>query len=306
MTGSMRRRRQTWPWASLPPVRSVPVGSVQLGGAGPLGVIAGPCVLEDLESAVRTAAEVQRITERLGLPLVFKSSFDKANRTSHRSYRGPGLERGLHMLSRIRETLRLPVTTDIHEPGQAAVAAEVVDLLQVPAFLCRQTDLLTACARTGKPVSVKKGQFLSPWDTSHIVNKLEAAGAQGILLVERGAAFGYHDLVVDMRSIPIMQSTGWPVVFDGTHSVQRPGSLDGASGGRREFIPSLVRAALAAGADVLFLEVHENPDAAPCDGPNMVPLHALEHLLTQARRIHEAVHADLEVDRPSPPGNAGR
>ncbi len=279
----------TWD-GTVPASREVRAGSARLGGHRPLGVIAGPCVLEDDLTALRIAAALQEITSRLGLPFVFKASFDKANRSSYRSYRGPGMREGLDILAHVRKTLGIPVTTDVHEPGQAERAAGVVDILQVPAFLCRQTDLLAACARTGRPVSVKKGQFLSPWDVHHIVEKLRTAGASAVLLIERGSSFGYHDLVVDMRAIDVMRRSGWPVVFDGTHSVQRPGLLGDRSGGCREFVPTLVRAAVAAGADAVFLEVHENPDQAPCDGPNMVPLPAVEPLLASARAIHARIH----------------
>ena len=289
------RDKDTISWGHpVPETREVTIGPVVFGGRRPLGVIAGPCVLEDADSALRVATGLKAITSRLGLPFVFKSSFDKANRSSHGSFRGPGLYKGLEILGHIREVAGVPVTTDVHEAAQAAEVAEVVDLLQVPAFLCRQTDLLMACARTGKPVSVKKGQFLSPREVSGILGKLQAGGGRAILLIERGSSFGYHDLVVDMRGIEVMRRTGWPVVFDGTHSVQRPGALGDRTGGRRGFIPTLVRAAVAAGADAVFLEVHEDPERALCDGPNMVPLSDAGDLLATAKAIHALVHG-LEV-----------
>ncbi len=270
--------------------REVGIGDVVFGGDHPLGVIAGPCVLEDADAALRVAQALKRITSSLGLPFVFKSSFDKANRSSWRSYRGPGLKEGLAILAHIRQEAGVPVTTDVHEPGQAEAVADVVDLLQIPAFLCRQTDLLTACARTGKPVSVKKGQFLSPSEVHGVLGKLQAGGARAALFIERGSSFGYHDLVVDMRSIELMRQTGWPVVFDGTHSVQQPGARGDRSGGLKRFIPVLVRAAVAAGADAVFLEVHEDPDHALCDGPNMVPLSQVSPLLNAAKALHALVH----------------
>ncbi len=272
------------------PTREVSVGDVRFGGHQPLGVIAGPCVLEDADSALRVAGAMKAVASRLGLPYVFKASFDKANRTSYASYRGPGLVEGLTILERVREQVGVPVTTDVHEAWQADEVAKVVDLLQVPAFLCRQTDLLTACARTGKPVSVKKGQFLSPYEVSGIVGKIRSAGGDAILLIERGSSFGHQDLVVDLRGVAVMRGTGWPVVFDGTHSVQQPGALGDRSGGQRRFVPTLVRAAAGAGADAVFLEVHENPDQAPSDGPNMVPLSHVERLLAVAKAIHALVH----------------
>ena len=262
---------------------------IRVGPGEPLLLLAGPCVLESEELAREVAAEVKAVCARLGIRYVFKASFDKANRTSVRSFRGPGARTGLAMLARIREDLRVPVVSDIHEPGQARPAGEVLDIIQIPAFLCRQTDLLTAAARTGKVLNVKKGQFVAPWDMRHAVGKLREAGAEGrVLLTERGACFGYNNLVVDMRSLAILRGL-CPVVFDGTHSVQLPGGQGACSGGQREFIPVLTRAAMAAGIDGLFLEVHPEPDRALCDGPNSLALKDLEPLLATLLRIREAL-----------------
>lgn len=255
----------------------------------PLLLIAGPCALESEDLARRVAGEMQDICGRLGLSYVFKASFDKANRTSLDSYRGPGLDEGLSILSRIREEMQVPVISDVHDVSQVAPAAEVLDIIQIPAFLCRQTDLLVAAARTNKPVNLKKGQFVSPWDMENGVNKLRGAGGKKTMLVERGASFGYNNLVVDMRSLPVMRGFGCPVIYDATHSVQLPGGAGGSSGGQREFIAPLSRAAVAAGIDGLFMEVHPNPDQALCDGPNSMPLDQIEKLLKQLVRIQEAV-----------------
>ncbi len=262
-------------------------GRFQIGAGHPLLLIAGPCVLESAEIAREIAAGLKEITSRLNIPFVFKASFDKANRTSLNSFRGPGLKDGLAMLGEIREEFDIPVISDIHETAQVAPAAEVLDILQIPAFLCRQTDLLVAAASTGKPVSIKKGQFLSPWDMEHVVAKAKALGNRQILLTERGASFGYNNLVVDMRSLPVMRSLGCPVIYDATHSIQLPGGAGGSSGGQREFIPPLTRAAVAAGIDGLFMEVHPDPDKALCDGPNSMPLDQVESLLATLLRIHE-------------------
>jgi len=262
---------------------------INVGSEQPLLLIAGPCALESEELARRVAGEMQEICSRLGISYVFKASFDKANRTSLDSYRGPGLDEGLSILSRIREEMQVPVISDVHDVSQIAPAAEVLDILQIPAFLCRQTDLLVAAAQTGKPVNLKKGQFVSPWDMENGVNKLRGAGGTKIMLVERGACFGYNNLVVDMRSLPVMRGFNCPVIFDATHSVQLPGGAGGSSGGMREFITPLSRAAVAAGIDGLFMEVHPDPDKALCDGPNSIRLDAIEELLTQLLRIHKAV-----------------
>jgi 2-dehydro-3-deoxyphosphooctonate aldolase (KDO 8-P synthase) len=260
-----------------------------VGTGQPLLLIGGPCALESKELARTVAGTMQEICDRLGIFYVFKASFDKANRTSLSSYRGPGLEKGLATLAGIRKEFGVPVISDIHDVTQVAAAAEVLDILQIPAFLCRQTDLLTAAAQTGKVVNVKKGQFVSPWDMENAVNKMRGVGGRKIMLVERGACFGYNNLVVDMRSLPVMRSFGCPVIFDATHSVQLPGGAGGASSGQREFIGTLSKAAVAAGIDGLFLEIHPNPDQALCDGPNSIPLDKVEELLVQLIRVRNAV-----------------
>lgn len=257
-------------------------------GDGRLALIAGPCIIESLDLCRCVAAHMKKVCENLGIPYIFKASFDKANRTSHDSFRGEGMEEGLQILSMIRSEFDVPVTTDIHESWQAAPATQVVDLLQIPAFLCRQTDLLAAAAVTGKPVNVKKGQFLAPWDAGNIVAKLQAKGANGILLTERGTSFGYNTLVVDMAGLPIMRSFGVPVVFDATHSVQRPGGAGRQSGGDRASIPVLARAAVAAGIDALFMEVHPDPEHALSDAATQYPLLETEELLKGLLRLHEA------------------
>ncbi len=262
------------------PAATVVVGHVTFSNDAPLALMAGPCALESRAHALETATALKEIAERVGIGLVYKSSFDKANRTSLGSARGLGLTGALPIFAEIREVTGLPVVTDVHEPGQCAPAAEVVDVLQIPAFLCRQTDLLVAAARTGKPVNVKKGQFLAPWDMPHVVAKVVGAGNPNVLVTERGASFGYNTLVADMRALPILAETGAPVIFDATHSVQQPGGQGGSSGGERRFVPVLARAAVAVGVAGLFIETHQDPDAAPSDGPNMVPLSALEGLLT--------------------------
>ncbi|AAS96102.1 3-deoxy-8-phosphooctulonate synthase [Nitratidesulfovibrio vulgaris] len=253
-------------------------------------ILAGPCALEDFDVAMETAHAVREAAEAAGLFAVFKSSWDKANRTSITSFRGPGLVRGMEWLARIREESGLPVVTDIHLPEQAAPVAEVADIIQIPAFLCRQTDLLVAAAATGRVVNVKKGQFVAPWDMRPAVEKLRAAGNERILLTERGASFGYNNLVVDYRSIPTMQGFGVPVVFDATHSVQLPGGLGGSSGGERRHVPVLARAAVAAGVDGVFLECHPDPDKALCDGPNSWPLDRLPALLKELSALWSLEH----------------
>lgn len=258
-------------------------------GTGTLTLIAGPCVIESESLCLQVASEVKSLCERLGIAYIFKASFDKANRTSLHSFRGPGIEEGLQVLAEVKRQVGVPVTTDIHEPWQAERAAEVVDLLQIPAFLCRQTDLLVAAARMGKPVNVKKGQFMAPWDMRHVVEKLRESGAAGVMLTERGVSFGYNTLVVDFTSLPQMRALGVPVVFDATHSVQLPGGAGSRSGGRREFIPHLVRAAVAVGVDALFMEVHPDPDKGLSDPATMFPLGELEGLLRQAVAIQKAI-----------------
>lgn len=268
---------------------TTPGEPIMVGGDQQLLFIGGPCVLESEEIARQVAGTMQEICARLNLSYVFKASFDKANRTSLDSYRGPGMEEGLNILGKIREEFGIPVVSDIHSPNQATAAAEVLDLLQIPAFLCRQTDLLTAAAATGKPISLKKGQFVSPWDMENAVNKIRGGGKSKVMLVERGACFGYNNLVVDMRSFPVMRSFDCPVIYDATHSVQLPGGAGGSSGGQREFIEPLTRAAVAAGIDGLFMEIHPKPEQALCDGPNSMPLHLMEKVLLQVVRIREAL-----------------
>ncbi len=266
-----------------------PSGAQLVVGSGqPLLLIGGPCALESEELARKVAGTMQEICGRLGLSYVFKASFDKANRTSIDSYRGPGLQEGLSILARIRRELQVPVISDIHDVTQVEAAAEVLDIIQIPAFLCRQTDLLTAAARTGRPVNVKKGQFVSPWDMQNAVGKIRGVGGEKVMLVERGASFGYNNLVVDMRSLMVMRSFGCPVIFDATHSVQLPGGAGASSGGQREFIAPLARAAMAVGIDGLFMEIHPEPEKALCDGPNSMPLDRMEELLRQLLRIREA------------------
>jgi 2-dehydro-3-deoxyphosphooctonate aldolase (KDO 8-P synthase) len=259
------------------------------GEGQPLLVLAGPCVVEEREFMLRIARTIKSICDKHGTGLVFKSSFDKANRSSGGSVRGPGMEEGLAILAAVNEQVGVPVVTDVHESWQAAPAAEVADVLQIPAFLSRQTDLLHAAAATGRAVNVKKGQFLSPPEMSNVVAKLEAAGCDRILLTERGTTFGYNDLVVDFRGLPQLRALGYPVVFDATHSVQRPGGLGDTSGGQREYVPDLARAAVAVGVDGLFVEVHDDPDAAPSDGPNMITPEMLDRLLTEVVAVREAL-----------------
>jgi len=262
---------------------------IQVGKGHPFLLIAGPCVLESAELAREVAAALKEIAERLSISFVFKSSYDKANRTSLDSYRGPGMDEGLKILAGIRQDYSLPVISDIHETAQVDTVSEVLDVLQIPAFLCRQTDLLVAAARSGKAINLKKGQFVSPWDMANAVNKIRASGNRNLMLCERGFALGYNNLVVDMRSLPVMRSLGCPVIFDATHSVQLPGGAGGSSGGQREFIPPLARAAVAAGLDGMFMEVHPQPEKALCDGPNSMPLDRVESLLKTLLNIHAVV-----------------
>jgi 2-dehydro-3-deoxyphosphooctonate aldolase (KDO 8-P synthase) len=262
-------------------VVAVRAGDVTLGPGQPLAFIAGPCVIESQAHAVDTAGALKEIAERAGVPLIFKASYDKANRTSLSSFRGPGLDEGLATLAEVKRRTGLPVLTDIHEPGHAAPAAAVVDVLQIPAFLCRQTDLLVAAAKTGKTVNVKKGQFLAPRDMRHVVAKLEGAGARGILLTERGTSFGYNNLVVDMRGLPMMRELGYPIVFDVTHSLQLPGAGDGVTAGLAEYIEPLARAGVAVGVDAVFMEVHQDPPRAKSDAANALRLDRVEALMRQ-------------------------
>ena len=269
----------------MPQLREVSVGPLRLGGRRPCVFIGGPCVIESREHALRHATRLRAITDRVGVPFIFKSSFDKANRTSLSSYRGPGLERGLEILAEVKREVGVPVLTDVHERDQAACVAEVVDVLQTPAFLCRQTDFLLEVARPGKPVNVKKGQFLAPGDMGPVLEKLASTGNHQLMVTERGFAFGYNNLVVDMRSLAIMSEFGYPVVYDAGHSVQLPGGQGHVSGGQREFIRVLARAAVATGVAAVFLEVHEDPDHALSDGPNSYRLDELEALLQELKRI---------------------
>ena len=263
---------------------------VEIGSGKPLTLIAGPCVIESYDLCYEVANQASKICSQLGIQFIFKSSFDKANRTSSSSFRGFGLDQGLSVLEKIKHQLNIPVTTDIHESWQPKEISSVVDLMQIPAFLCRQTDLLQAAAESGKPVNVKKGQFLAPWDMENVVKKLTSFGCEEILLTERGASFGYNALVVDFRSLPIMKKMGYPVVFDATHSVQIPGGLGNKSSGQREFVLPLAKAAVAVGIDALFMEVHPNPDEALSDGPNMVKLDDLEVYLKTLLAIHNLQH----------------
>lgn len=275
----------------------VEIGSFRVGAAHRHFLIAGPCVIENESLVLETAHRIAEIARAVGIPYVFKSSYDKANRTSLSSFRGPGLTEGLAILKKVRDQVGVPVLTDVHSVEEAARAGEAVDVLQIPAFLCRQTDLLVAAAKTGRVVNVKKGQFLSPGDMANVVAKLEESGTRRILLTERGSSFGYNNLVVDMRALPIMRKFGYPVVFDATHSVQLPGGGGTKSSGQREFVAPLACAAAAAGCDGFFMEVHPDPDHAPSDGPNMVPLHDLKRLLERLMRICQAAGKGAESDR---------
>jgi 2-dehydro-3-deoxyphosphooctonate aldolase (KDO 8-P synthase) len=257
----------------------------------PFFLVSGPCVIEDEAVTLRIAARLKALTDSLGIPFTFKASYDKANRTAITSFRGPGIQDGLRVLDKVKQTLGVPILSDVHRISEVATAAQVLDVIQIPAFLCRQTDLLLAVAKTGKPVNVKKGQFLAPWDMVNIVEKIRSVSSVQPMITERGVMFGYNNLVVDFRGIHIMQHTGCPVVFDATHSVQLPGGAGTHSGGQREFAPVLARAAIAAGADGVFLEVHEDPDKALCDGPNSLPLDQLPDLLVQLKAIKTALAA---------------
>jgi 2-dehydro-3-deoxyphosphooctonate aldolase (KDO 8-P synthase) len=267
----------------------VTISSITIGSGHPLVLIGGPCAIEGESFMLDVATRLRDITAKAGVPFIFKSSYDKANRTSIRSYRGPGLSEGLEILQKIKDVVGVPVLSDVHEVEEVEPAATVLDVLQIPAFLCRQTDLIVAAAQTGKPVNVKKGQFLAPWDTKNIVEKVRSVGNDQVLLTERGASFGYNNLVTDMRSLVIMRSFDVPVVFDATHSVQLPGGAGTASGGQREFVPYLARAAVATGCDALFMEIHPDPDHAPSDGPNMLRLEGLPALLAQVTQIDRIV-----------------
>jgi 2-dehydro-3-deoxyphosphooctonate aldolase (KDO 8-P synthase) len=271
---------------------TVHIGEITIGGNAPVVLIAGPCVIEGEAFTLSLATSLQEVSRELGIPLIFKASYDKANRTSISSARGPGLEEGLRILQRVKEEVGLPVISDVHQVSEVSRAAEILDVIQIPAFLCRQTDLVVEAARAGKPINVKKGQFLAPWDMAHVVEKIVSTGNEQILLTERGTSFGYNNLVSDMKSLPIMRGLGYPVIFDATHSVQLPGGAGKASGGDREFIPTLSKAAVGAGVDGVFLEVHPEPERALSDGANSLALDALFPLLKQLKAIDRIVKED--------------
>lgn len=271
-------------------VKEVIVDNLKVGGGNPLVLIAGPCVIENEESVLNIARTLKKLTKALEIPLIFKSSYDKANRTSLDSYRGPGLVGGLEILKKVKDTVGISILSDVHCVDEVDAAAQVLDVIQIPAFLCRQTDLVVEVAKTQKPINIKKGQFLAPWDVKYIVEKIISTGNENILLTERGCIFGYNNLVVDFRSIPIMREYGFPIIFDATHSVQQPGGGK-FSGGKRQFIPYLSRAACAVGVDGLFMEVHQDPDRALCDGPNQLKLSDLDGLLSQLKAIHNVAHS---------------
>ncbi len=269
--------------------REVNIGGVRVGAGNPLAFIAGPCVIEDELSTLKNAETLKQYSEKLKIPLIFKSSYDKGNRTSVASFRGPGITKGLDVLRRVKKETGLPVISDVHSVNEAEEAAGVLDMVQIPAFLCRQTDLIIAAAKTGRPVNVKKGQFLAPADVRNIIDKVHSTGNNDLIITERGVTFGYNNLVVDMRSIPIMQGFGVPVVYDATHSVQLPGGQGTCSGGERAFIETLARAAVSAGCNAVFMEVHEDPDSAPCDGPNMLPLERFALVAKRLMELHSLV-----------------
>ena len=273
--------------------KTITVGNLRIGSGAPLAVIAGPCVIESKESALRHAAALKEKADRVGVAYIFKSSYDKANRSSLGSFRGPGLEKGLEILAAVKDKIGVPILTDVHEIDQVGAVKEVADVLQIPAFLCRQTDFVLAVARSGRVVNIKKGQFLAPWDMRNIVEKVSSTGNDKILLTERGASFGYNNLISDMRSLVVLRELGYPVVFDATHSLQLPGGLGHASGGERKYIPALARAGVAAGVDALFMEVHEDPDHAKSDGPNSLNLKDFEGLLQIVKKIDALVKENL-------------
>jgi 2-dehydro-3-deoxyphosphooctonate aldolase (KDO 8-P synthase) len=273
--------------------RQVQVGNVRIGSEMPLVLISGPCVIENEKTAMETADFLKKLAEKLDIPFIFKSSYDKANRTSINSFRGPGMKEGLRILAKIKEKFGIPILSDVHRFSEIEAAEQVLDVIQIPAFLCRQTDFILEVARTGKPVNIKKGQFLAPWDIFQVVEKVLSTGCNRLLITERGTMFGYNNLVVDFRGIQIMQQTGWPVIFDATHSVQIPGGKGSSSGGLREYAPVLAKAAVAAGADAVFMEVHEDPDKALCDGPNSLRLDMLQDLLIDLKKIREAVSKEV-------------
>ena len=269
-------------------MRDIKVGNV-IFGKDNLGIIAGPCVIENRDHSLEMSYAIKEVSENVGIPIIFKSSFDKANRTSIKSFRGPGIQEGMRILSDVKTETGLKVLTDIHSPDQAGLVSDVVDIIQIPAFLSRQTDLLIAAAKTGKPINIKKGQFLAPWDVEHIVKKVEESGSQNILLTDRGTQFGYNNLVADMRAIPLMKQFGYPVIFDATHSAQLPGGSGGHSSGMRDMIPTLARAAVAAGCNGVFMEVHNNVDKAKSDAATQWPLDKLATLLIELKKIHNSL-----------------
>jgi 2-dehydro-3-deoxyphosphooctonate aldolase (KDO 8-P synthase) len=273
---------------------TVKIGDRTVGQNHPLFLVAGPCVLENFESAFEIAAFLKVLTKKFNIPFIFKASYDKANRTSMHSFRGPGLGDGLGILQRIKAELNVPILSDIHRIAEIESAAQILDIIQIPAFLCRQSDLIREISQTQKPVNIKKGQFLAPWDISNVVEKITATGNQQILITERGTMFGYNNLVVDFRSIMIMRETGYPIIFDATHSIQLPGGAGKSSGGQREYAPLLARAAVAAGVDGIFMEVHKDPDQALCDGPNSLKLDDLESILSQLLEIRKAISPQSE------------
>jgi len=273
--------------------REISIGNVMIGGENPLAFIAGPCAIEGEDITLRAAVKLKEFSDKYSIPLIFKSSYDKANRTSVGAFRGPGMEEGLKILRRIKQETGLPILSDVHSVDEMGPASEVLDVLQIPAFLSRQTDIIVAAAKTGKPVNIKKGQFLAPGDVINIINKARSAGNEDVMITERGASFGYNNLVVDMRSFPIIQESGCPVIYDATHSVQLPGGQGSCSGGQRQFILPLSRAAAAAGCDAVFMEVHEDPDKALCDGPNMLPLDEFPFLAMKLMEISRIVKNNL-------------
>jgi len=269
--------------------KAIKVGDIQIGGGNPIVLIAGPCVIESQEITLRHARLLKEIAGEVDIPFIFKSSYDKANRTSIKSYRGPGIKKGLAILKKVKDTLKIPVLSDVHCRSELKEAQGVLDVIQIPAFLSRQTDLIVEAAKTKKVINVKKGQFLSPWDMGNIIKKIESAGSNNIMITERGVSFGYNNLVSDFRSIMIMKKFGYPIVYDGSHSVQLPGGKGTKSGGEKSFIPKLILAATVAGADAIFIEVHQDPDKAPCDGPNMLAIKDLRNLLTKVKKVERAV-----------------
>ena len=270
-------------------MKEIIAGKVKIGGENPIILIAGPCVIESEKSALNTAEKLRDICEEINIPLIYKSSYDKANRTSVKSFRGLGIKKGLKILKKVRDKFNIPVLSDIHKEEEIEDAAEVLDIIQIPAFLSRQTDMIIKAAKTDRVVNVKKGQFLAPWDIKNIIDKVESTGNKKILITERGVSFGYNNLVADMRALPIMRSYGYPVIFDATHSLQLPGGAGSSSAGQREFVPHITRAAVATGCDGIFMEVHPDPNKAPCDGPNMLKLKNLPPLLEQIKEIDRIV-----------------